>query len=66
MNYVDDIYENIKEYILYKEYKILTVFDMIADNPSNKKLTPIITKLFIRERKINTFLFLLHNLILLY
>ena len=37
-----------------KKPKILIVFDdMIADMLSNKKLNPIVTKLFIRGRKLN-------------
>ena len=38
---------------------------MIADMLSNKKLNPIVTELFIRGRKLNISLFLLHNFILL-
>ena len=49
-----------------KKPKILIVFDdMIADMLSNKKLSPIVTKLFIRGRKLNISLILLHNLVLL-
>ena len=33
---------------------------------SNTKLNPIVTELFIRDRKVNIFVSLLHNLILLY
>ena len=41
-------------YNTYKENKILIVFDdMIADMIHNKKLNSIITKLFIRGRKLN-------------
>ena len=37
--------------------KVLIVFDdMIADMLNNKKLNPIVTKLFIRGRKLNIFL----------
>ena len=47
--------------------KILIVFDdMIADMLSNKTFNPIVTELFIRQRKLNLFLVLLHNLILLF
>ena len=47
--------------------KILIVFDdMIADMLSNKTFNPIVTELFIRRRKLNLFLVLLHNLILLF
>ena len=49
-----------------KKPKILIVFDdMIADMLSNKKLNPIVTKLFIRGRKLDISLILLHNLVLL-
>ena len=49
-----DIYKNIEEYNPNKKRKMLIVFDdMIADMPSNKKLNPIVTELFIRDRKLN-------------
>ena len=55
-NDVNDIYKNIEEYTLNKEQKALIVFDdMIANVPSNKKLNPIVTDLFIRSRKIKKF-----------
>ena len=38
---------------------------MIVDMLSNKKFNPIITELFIKDRKLHISLFLLHNLILL-
>ena len=40
--------------------------DMIADILCNKKLNPIVTELFVRERKLNILLFLSHSLILLF
>ena len=43
----------LKEYNPSKESKILTVFDMIADMLSNKKLNPIVTELFVRGRQLN-------------
>ena len=50
----------LKNTIQIKNKKILIAFDdMIADMFSNKKLTPIVTELFISGRK-----FLLHNLLL--
>ena len=53
-NDMDNIYENIEEYNPNKECKILVVFDdMIADFLSNKKLNPVKTEVFIRERKLN-------------
>ena len=61
-----DIYKNIEDYNPYKKRKILIVIDdMIADMLSNKKLNPVVTELFIRGRKLNISLFLLHNLIFL-
>ena len=51
---MDDIYKNIEEYNANKRRKILVVFDhVIADMLSNKKINPIVTKLFIIERKLN-------------
>ena len=46
--------------------KIIVSDDVIADMLSNKKLSPIVTELFIRGRMLNIFLLLLHNLILLF
>ena len=49
-----DVYKNIDDYNPDKENKILIVFDdMIADMIHNKKLNSIVTKLFIRSRKLN-------------
>ena len=49
-----DVYKNIDEYNPHKENKILIVFDdIIADIIHNKKLNSIVTKLFIRGRKLN-------------
>ena len=54
LNDMGDIYENIEEYNLDKERKVLIVFDdLIANMPINKKRNPIVTELFIRDRKIN-------------
>ena len=51
---MQDVYKNIDEYNPDKENKILIVFDdMIADMINNKKLNSIVTKLFIRGRKLN-------------
>ena len=51
---MDDIYKNIEEYNTNKKQKILIDFDdMIADMLSNKKLNPIVSKLFVRWRKLN-------------
>ena len=54
---MQDIYKNINEYNIDKERKILIAFDgMIADTMNNKKLSSIVTELFIRGRKLNIFL----------
>ena len=54
-NNMQDVYKNIEEYNPGKKRKVLIVFDdMTADMINNKKLNPIVTKLFIRGRKLNT------------
>ena len=51
-----DVYKNIDDYNPDKENKIWIAFnDMIADMINNKKLNPIVTKLFIRGRKLNVY-----------
>ena len=51
---MNDIYENIVEYNPDKEQKILTVFDdKISNILINKKLSAIVTEVFIRSRKLN-------------
>ena len=51
---MNDIYENIVEYNPDKEQKILTVFDdKISNILINKKLSPIVTEVFIRSRNLN-------------
>ena len=48
------VYKNIEEYNRNNKRKMLIAFDdMIADMLSNKKLNPIVTELFIRDRKLN-------------
>ena len=57
IEYSDDIYKYIEDYNRNKKREILIVFDdMIAVMVTYKKLNPIVTKLFIRERKLNIFL----------
>ena len=52
-----DVNQNINEYNVDKERKILIVFDdMIAHMINNKKLNSIVTKFFIRGRKLNIYL----------
>ena len=50
-NDMHDVYTNINEYNISKEYKTLIVFDIIADVINNKNLNSIVTELFIRGRK---------------
>ena len=45
----------LKNKIQIRNTKLSVFDDMIADILSNKKLTPIVTKVFIRGRKRNTF-----------
>ena len=54
---MNDIYKNIEEYNPSRNCKILKYFDdMIADIFINKKLNPVVTELFIRDRKQNIYL----------
>ena len=49
-----DTYKNIEEWNPNKKGRIFIVFDdMIADKLNNKKRNPIVTELFIRDRKLN-------------
>ena len=51
-NNMQDVYKNIDEYDINKERKILIVFDdIIADMINNKKVSSIVTELFISSRK---------------
>ena len=51
---MNDVYKNIDKYSPDKENKILIVFDdMVVDMIHNKKLNSIVTKLFIKGRKLN-------------
>ena len=51
----DDVYENLEDYNPKKKRKVLQdIEDMEADTESNKKLSPIVTGLFLRGRKLNT------------
>ena len=53
-NDMDDVYKSIEEYITNKERKILVVFDDVIGNMlNNKNFNPIVTELFIRDRKLN-------------
>ena len=51
---IGDVCENLGDYNPTKKRRVLKVFDdMIADMASNKKLSPIVTELFLRGRKLN-------------
>ena len=51
---MQDVYKNIEDYNPGKKRKILIVFDdMIADMIINKNLNPVVSELFIRDRKLN-------------
>ena len=51
---IDNVYETLEDYNPTKKRRVLIVFDdMIADMKSNKKLSPIVTELFLRGRKLN-------------
>ena len=67
LNNMAEIYKNIEDYNPNKKRKILIIFDgMITDMLSNKKTYPVVTELYIRGRKLNISLFLIHNLLLLF
>ena len=52
-NNMQDVYKNIEEYNPNGKCNVLIVFDdMTADMISNKKLSPIVTELFIKGRKL--------------
>ena len=54
---MQEVYKKIDEYNADKKRKIFIVFDgMFADMINNKQLNTIITKLFIRGRKLNIYL----------
>ena len=62
-NNMDDIYENIDECNPNKKRKILIVFnDKIADMLNNRKIQPIVTVLFIKQK--NKYVFCLYHTIL--
>ena len=51
---VDNVYENLEDYNPTKKRIVLIVFnDMITDMEANKKLSPIVTELFLSEKKLN-------------
>ena len=51
---IDHVYENLEDYNHAKKGRVLILFDdIIADMESNEKLSPIVTELFLRRRKLN-------------
>ena len=51
---IDDVYENLEDYKPTNKRRVLIVFDIIiADLETNKKLSPTVTELFLRGRKLN-------------
>ena len=50
---MQDDYKNIDEYNADKERRIFMVFDDMTAMINNKKLNSVVTKLFIRGRKLN-------------
>ena len=51
---MQNVYKKIEEYNIGIAREILIVFDdMIADMINNEKLNPVVTELFIRDRKLN-------------
>ena len=61
---IDGIYENLEDYNPMKKKRVLIVFDdMIIDTEANKKVSPIVTELFLRERKLTFHLLLSDNLV---
>ena len=51
---IDDVYEHLEDYNSPEKRIVLRVFDdMIADMEYHKKLSPKVTELFFRGRKLN-------------
>ena len=58
MNYsqtIDDVYENLEDHNATKKRKVLIIVfdDIIADIETDNELSPIVTELFLRGRKLN-------------
>ena len=54
MKKINDAYKNLEDYNPAKKRRVLIVFDdTIPDMESNKKLSPKVTELFLRGRKLN-------------
>ena len=61
---IDDVYENLEDYNPTKKRRVLIVFDdMMTVMESNKKLSLIVTELFLRGRKLNiSLVFIAHRI----
>ena len=61
---IDDFYENLEDYNPTKKRRVLIVFDdMMTVMESNKKLSLIVTELFLRGRKLNiSLVFIAHRI----
>ena len=61
---IDDVYENLEAYNPTKKRRVLIVFDdMMTVMESNKKLSLIVTELFLRGRKLNiSLVFIAHRI----
>ena len=54
---LDNFYENLENYNSKSKIKLLAVFhNVIADTETNEKLSPILTELFLRGRKLSILL----------
>ena len=50
---IDHVYEHLEDYNPIKERRVLVVFDdMIVDMEPNKKLSPIVTELLLKQKKL--------------
>ena len=48
-----NVYKNLEDYNRTKKWKVLEAFDTITDREANQELSPILTELFLRARKLN-------------
>ena len=54
---IDGVHQNLEDYNQTKNRRVLIVFDDMTENVKpNKKLSPIVTELFLKERKLSIFL----------
>ena len=54
---IDDVYENLEDSNPTKKRKVLIAFeDMIADMKAKDNLSPLVTELFLRGKRLNIFL----------